>query len=62
MVEELQEEIIDALNSVYKRLDNLDASTAEMRARSIFSELGFDHKKQGKLAKDFSGGGDGGER
>mmetsp|Transcript_43754 Transcript_43754/g.51229 ORF Transcript_43754/g.51229 Transcript_43754/m.51229 type:complete len:920 (+) Transcript_43754:242-3001(+) len=55
-VEELQEEIIDALNSVYERLDDLDADTAEMRARSILSGLGFSHEMQGKVTKDFSGG------
>jgi len=55
-VEELQEEIIDALNSVYERLDDLDADTAEMRARSILSGLGFSHQMQSKVTKDFSGG------
>jgi len=55
-VEELQEEIIDALNSVYERLDDLDADTAEMRARSILSGLGFSHDMQEKVTKDFSGG------
>merc|ERR1719162_1932788 len=54
--EELQEEIMDALNSVYERLDDLDADTAEMRARSILSGLGFSHDMQEKVTKDFSGG------
>mmetsp|Transcript_2527 Transcript_2527/g.2789 ORF Transcript_2527/g.2789 Transcript_2527/m.2789 type:complete len:834 (+) Transcript_2527:276-2777(+) len=54
--EELQEEIMDALNSVYERLDDLDADTAEMRARSILSGLGFSHAMQSKVTKDFSGG------
>mmetsp|Transcript_29914 Transcript_29914/g.70497 ORF Transcript_29914/g.70497 Transcript_29914/m.70497 type:complete len:825 (+) Transcript_29914:268-2742(+) len=54
--EELQEEIMDALNAVYERLDALDASTAEVRARSILSGLGFTHEMQSKKTKDFSGG------
>uniref|UniRef100_A0A6V0BTU4 ABC transporter domain-containing protein n=1 Tax=Pseudo-nitzschia australis TaxID=44445 RepID=A0A6V0BTU4_9STRA len=54
--EELQEEIMDALNAVYERLDAMDASTAEVRARSILSGLGFTHEMQSKKTKDFSGG------
>jgi len=54
--EEVQEEIMDALNMVYERLDALDASTAEVRARSILSGLGFTHEMQSKKTKDFSGG------
>ena len=54
--EELQEEIMDALNGVYERLDALDADTAEVRARSILSGLGFTHEMQSKKTKDFSGG------
>jgi ATP-binding cassette subfamily F protein 2 len=53
--EEIQEEILEALNLVYERLDALDASTAEVRARSILSGLGFTHAMQSKLTKDFSG-------
>lgn len=55
-VEEIQEEIMDALNMVYERLDALDAATAEVRARSILSGLGFTHEMQSKKTKDFSGG------
>jgi len=55
-VEEIQEDIIEALNSVYERLDDLDADTAEMRARSILQGLGFTHNMQSKVTKDFSGG------
>ena len=55
-VEEIQEDIMDALNSVYERLDDLDADTAEVRARSILNGLGFSHEMQGKVTKDFSGG------
>lgn len=47
---------MDALNAVYERLDALDASTAEVRARSILQGLGFTHEMQSKLTKDFSGG------
>eukprot|EP00531_Pseudo-nitzschia_arenysensis_P006544 CAMPEP_0116122348 /NCGR_PEP_ID=MMETSP0329-20121206/4167_1 /TAXON_ID=697910 /ORGANISM="Pseudo-nitzschia arenysensis, Strain B593" /LENGTH=816 /DNA_ID=CAMNT_0003616191 /DNA_START=73 /DNA_END=2520 /DNA_ORIENTATION=- len=54
--EELQEEIMDALNAVYERLDALDADTAEVRARSILCGLGFTHEMQAKKTKDFSGG------
>jgi ATP-binding cassette subfamily F protein 2 len=53
--EEIQEEILEALNLVYERLDALDASTAEVRARSILAGLGFTHAMQSKLTKDFSG-------
>ena len=55
-VEELQEEIMEALNGIYERLDDLDADTAEIRARSILSGLGFSHDMQSKVTKDFSGG------
>lgn len=54
--EEVTEEIMEALNNVYERLDLLDAATAEVRARSILSGLGFTHEMQGKFTKDFSGG------
>jgi len=55
-MEEQQEQIMELLNYVYERLDNLDASTAETRARSILKGLGFTHEMQGKKTKDFSGG------
>jgi ATP-binding cassette subfamily F protein 2 len=54
--EQQQEEVMEALNSVYDRLDALDANTAEVRARSILKGLGFTHDMQSKLTKDFSGG------
>lgn len=54
--DELQEEIMEALNLVYDRLDALDSSTAEVRARSILAGLGFTHEMQSKFTKDFSGG------
>ncbi len=55
-LEEQQEQIMDLLNYVYERLDALDASTAETRARSILKGLGFTHEMQEKKTKDFSGG------
>ena len=51
-----QEKIMDLLNMVYERLDEMDAETAEVRARSILKGLGFTHEMQGKATKDFSGG------
>lgn len=54
--EEQQEEVMEALNVIYERLDALDADTAEVRARSILKGLGFTHEMQHKLTKDFSGG------
>lgn len=47
---------MDMLTSTYERLDDLDADTAETRARSILQGLGFTHDMQSKLTKDFSGG------
>jgi ATP-binding cassette subfamily F protein 2 len=54
--EEQQEQIMELLNTVYERLDELDAATAETRARSILKGLGFTHEMQSKKTKDFSGG------
>ena len=54
--DEQQEVIMEVLNNVYERLDDLDANTAEVRARSILKGLGFTHEMQGKKTKDFSGG------
>lgn len=55
-LEEKQEEIMEAINVVYERLDALDASTAEVRARQILRGLGFTHEMQSKKTKEFSGG------
>lgn len=55
-LEQQQEEIIEMLNTVYERLEDLDAATAETRARSILKGLGFTHEMQSKFTKDFSGG------
>lgn len=46
----------DYLMSVYERLDDLGADTAEARASHILSGLQFDSKMQNKKCKDFSGG------
>eukprot|EP00979_Chaetoceros_neogracilis_P010861 scaffold2612_cov267-Chaetoceros_neogracile.AAC.54 len=55
-LEEQQEKLMEVLNYVYDRLDALDASTAETRARSILNGLGFTHQMQSKKTKEFSGG------
>jgi ATP-binding cassette subfamily F protein 2 len=55
-MDEKQEILMDMLTSTYERLDDLDADTAETRARSILQGLGFTHDMQSKLTKDFSGG------
>lgn len=55
-LDEQQEEVMEALTTVYERLDALDADTAEVRARQILKGLGFTHEMQGKLTRDFSGG------
>lgn len=44
------------LMSVYERLDDLGADTAEARASHLLSGLQFDSKMQNKKCKDFSGG------
>merc|ERR1719410_793410 len=54
--EDSQEEIMELLNMIYERLDAMDSSTAETRARSILKGLGFTHEMQSKATKDFSGG------
>merc|ERR1740139_1024065 len=55
-MEEQQEEIMNFLSIIYDRLDALDSSTAESRARGILKGLGFTHAMQGKVTADFSGG------
>jgi len=55
-LDEKQELIMEMLTATYERLDDLDADTAETRARSILQGLGFTHDMQSKLTKDFSGG------
>jgi len=46
----------ERLMDIYDRLEELDASKAEMKAGYILSGLGFTKQMQNKKAKDFSGG------
>ncbi|KAJ8602225.1 hypothetical protein CTAYLR_003663 [Chrysophaeum taylorii] len=50
------DDLADRLTSLYERLDELDASTAETRASAILTGLGFSHKKQHQKTREFSGG------
>ena len=50
------DELMERLTQVYERLDELDATTAETRASTILSGLGFTPEKQQKKTKEFSGG------
>ena len=50
------DELMDRLTQVYDRLDEMDATTAETRASTILSGLGFTPAKQQKKTKEFSGG------
>lgn len=54
--EEEQADIQNALEGVYDRLDQLDASTAESRATSILFGLGFTVSMMNQTTKEFSGG------
>jgi len=55
-VEEKQMEMTSQLESIYERLDELDATTAEVRASTILHGLGFTKKMQGMKTREFSGG------
>jgi ATP-binding cassette subfamily F protein 2 len=50
------EEIQAAMESIYSRLEDMDAATAETRAASILSGLGFTAEMQQKATREFSGG------
>ena len=50
-MDEKQELLMEMLTATYERLDDLDAATAETRARSILKGLGFTHAMQSKLTK-----------
>jgi hypothetical protein len=50
-LDEKQEMLMEMLTSTYERLDDLDADTAETRARSILQGLGFTHDMQSKFTK-----------
>jgi len=54
--EDQQAEIQNTLESIYDRLDALDASAAEARATSILHGLGFTTAMQSMKTKEFSGG------
>eukprot|EP00980_Cylindrotheca_fusiformis_P006125 scaffold1319_cov126-Cylindrotheca_fusiformis.AAC.14 len=54
--EEQQAEIQLTLESIYERLDALDASAAEARATSILHGLGFTTAMQSMKTREFSGG------
>ena len=47
---------VDRLTSVYERLEQMDADTAETRASTILSGLGFTAYKQKQPTNSFSGG------
>lgn len=54
--EEESEAISDRLTDLYERLDDMDAATAEVRARQILSGLTFSDAMMSKKTKEFSGG------
>lgn len=54
--EEDSEAISERLTDIYERLDELDADTAEMRARSILKGLTFSNEMMQKKTREFSGG------
>lgn len=54
--EEDQEAISERLTDIYERLDEMDADTAELRARSILSGLTFSDEMMAKKTREFSGG------
>ncbi|KAJ8514174.1 hypothetical protein ON010_g18711 [Phytophthora cinnamomi] len=56
MSEEDSEAISDRLTDIYERLDDMDAATAEVRARQILSGLTFSDAMMNKKTKEFSGG------
>lgn len=46
----------DRISEIYTRLSDIDAYSAESRAGTILSGLGFDAEAQGRPCSDFSGG------
>ena len=54
--EEQQMTIMETLDAIHDRLDQLDASSAEARATSILHGLGFTTAMQKMTTKEFSGG------
>lgn len=47
---------MDRVQQVYERLEEMDATTAEVRACSILSGLGFTKAMMAKKTREFSGG------
>ena len=54
--DDAQAEIQDRLTTIYERLDELDAATAETRASAILHGLGFTNRMQQMTTREFSGG------
>ncbi|TMW57394.1 hypothetical protein Poli38472_003319 [Pythium oligandrum] len=54
--EEDQQAISDRLTDIYERLEEMDADTAELRARSILAGLTFSPAMMEKKTREFSGG------
>ena len=51
-----QDDIVERINQIYERLEQMDATTAEVRASKILHGLGFTLQTLHKKTKDFSGG------
>mmetsp|Transcript_7419 Transcript_7419/g.11194 ORF Transcript_7419/g.11194 Transcript_7419/m.11194 type:complete len:596 (-) Transcript_7419:344-2131(-) len=56
MAEDDSDELIERLEQILERLDELDAATAEARASAILRGLGFSKKMQAMKTREFSGG------
>jgi ATP-binding cassette subfamily F protein 2 len=51
-----QDELMERVTQIYERLEQMDATTAEVRASRILHGLGFTTQTLQKKTKDFSGG------
>lgn len=56
MADQENENVLHRMEEIYKRLDDLDADTAESRAGKILFGLGFTAEMQKRPTKSFSGG------
>ncbi|CAK4627986.1 hypothetical protein LEN26_002377 [Aphanomyces euteiches] len=56
LADEESEAITNRLTDIYERLDEMDADTAEIRARTILSGLTFSDAMMQKKTREFSGG------
>ncbi|KAF0694641.1 Aste57867_14480 [Aphanomyces stellatus] len=54
--DEQQEELTNRLTDIYERLEEMDADSAELRARSILKGLTFTDAMMNKKTREFSGG------